>query len=94
MVLHDRSMRAVAFGPLDNFFTAVHETSSVPGVLSAGPMATLGVLPPNASFSTMLVPGQGVNTTLYEWGSRILAQSGKIRPDPYVVPNITVPKNM
>lgn len=61
---------------------AVHETGSSPGVLAAGPMATLDHIPPGHSFSTLLVIGHGPNSTLYDWGTRLLANSGKARLGP------------
>ena len=84
VVLHDRTLASMAVGPLDHFFNVVHETSSIAGVLAAGPMTSVEKIAANTSFSTLLLPsGVGPNSTLFDWGSRLMRQSGKSRPDPY-----------
>jgi hypothetical protein len=61
---------------------AVHDTNSIPGVLAAGPMASVEAIPAHTSFSTFLVIGQGLNATLYDWGTHLLQEHAKVRPSP------------
>jgi len=69
--------------PVDHFFVAVHETATEPGTLAAGPAASVAAIPAGYEYTTALVPGRGINATMYGLGDMLLAKSGKKRPDPY-----------
>ena len=89
VLLFDRSLRSAMISPLGNFWLGIHSTSRVVPELEGGMSFDAGLkrslqsIPPGFEHETILVAGQGVNATLYEWGELMLRKGGKTRVDPY-----------
>jgi len=80
LVLFDQQLRTTVISPLNHFANAVQvKSDQLAGHLACGLSGRIDRLPPAFSQETIIFAGQGVNQTLFDWGSQLLKQGGKSR---------------
>ncbi|KAL3916449.1 MAG: hypothetical protein SGILL_005174, partial [Bacillariaceae sp.] len=77
-ILHDPHGRTVVWSSLDNFFVSGFAYDD--DKLNMGLRTTLNSIPEGHRHSSILVAGQGINSTVMEWGD-ILLMSGDVRKE-------------
>lgn len=86
-VLHDETGRTSVWSSLSNFFVsgAAAALTDNNSTLEFGLRATLESIPKDFHHSAIMVAGYGINSTLMEWGDRLLeyGESGKARANVY-----------
>ena len=81
VVLYNASLSAVVISAASNFMVAGIAFPNMTNTsFAAGFGGYLNGIPAGTKHTTILVGGVGVNATMYEWGSTLLALGGKARP--------------
>lgn len=81
LLLHNEAGRSIVMSSADNFFVGGQATEG--DMLECGIRASVQSLPKGFSYSTVVVGGQGINSTMIEWGDLLLDVGKKPRTDPY-----------
>jgi len=81
LVMFDQSLNTIVLSPLNHFLSAVQIKSPQfnNNALACGVSGRIRELPSNFTQETILYAGQGINQTMYDWGSQLLKVSGKNR---------------
>eukprot|EP00117_Sycon_ciliatum_P013722 scpid71600/ scgid0175/ len=80
LVLYDKTLNTIVMSSMDNFMVSYHSRSkSFGGAIAFGIGGKVDALPQGFVYSTLLVAGKGVKSTMAQWGSTLL-QLGQKHP--------------
>eukprot|EP00659_Diplonema_papillatum_P008447 gene8447-13022_t len=78
-LVFNQTLRATMVGPTRNFITSIHSNLQNGNVFTAGVASSVGVIPQGYIHETLLLAGQGINSTATKWGAALLEKNAKPR---------------
>jgi hypothetical protein len=90
LVVSDPTYRTLVLSPLDHYLVATQQSKPLGvtdglswGSINCGIEGLVEEIPAGFEHSTILVTGQGIHNTVYEWGRALLRNTGKQIPSKY-----------
>lgn len=85
MILYDSSLTTAVLAPLGNFITGIQSLSPHFNgkLLTFGLNGKINEIPANFTHTSIIVAGQGINSTFYQYGEILLSIYNKTRTSNY-----------
>mmetsp|Transcript_28175 Transcript_28175/g.52614 ORF Transcript_28175/g.52614 Transcript_28175/m.52614 type:complete len:774 (-) Transcript_28175:206-2527(-) len=83
LVLFNRNLTTAVLSPFSSFFVGIHSTGAN-NQFECGIKQSVQHIPGKFTYDTVLVSGQGINSTVNFYGEMMMQKGGKTRVSPYV----------